>query len=177
LIKKNMSYKELKSYQTAKIIFDLNEEFCKKYVSRFSRTLDQMIQAARSGKQNIVEGSEVSKTSKKSEIKLLGVARASLEELKEDYEDYLRNKNLRLWAKDSNQAKEIRQLAYRTNRSHKTYKSYIKDQETGANCLICLINQANYLLDKQIRVLKEKHMKEGGLTEELYRKRKKYRGY
>ena len=93
-------YRNLKSYQTTTLIYDLTVDFCGRYVSKFSRTVDQMTQAARSGRQNIAEGSQVSGTSKKSEIKLVGVARASLEELLNDYEDFLRQRGLELWEKD-----------------------------------------------------------------------------
>jgi four helix bundle suffix protein len=136
--------------------------------------VDQMVQAARSNKQNIVEGSS-EPVSKKSEIKLLGVARASFQELLEDYEDFLRQRGLRQWDKDSASAKEIRALAYRTDRSYETYKPYLSNAESAANTAICMINQASYLLDRQIRVLEEKFVKEGGWTEKMFKRRVEYR--
>ncbi|MBI4120417.1 MAG: four helix bundle protein [Parcubacteria group bacterium] len=178
-----MSYKELKSYQQATIIYDYTVEFCNLYVNksyksnesnRSYRTTDQMVQAGRSGKQNIVEGS-TERTSQKSELKLLGVARASLQELLEDFEDFLRQRGLPQWGKEHAKAREVRALAYKTNRSHWTYKSYLEDPETAANAAICLIHQANYLLDKQIAALEEKFVKEGGYTEKLFKKRLGYR--
>ena len=105
-------YHYLKSFKQATIIYDFTVEFTKKYIRSF-RTKEQMDHAARSGKQNIAEGSELAKTSKKSELKLLGVARASLKELKEDYEDYLRQNNLALWPKESAEAVKARQIVYR----------------------------------------------------------------
>lgn len=170
-------YRTLKSYQTTTIIYDLTVEFCKTYLNRSNptnqsyRTVDQMIQAARSGRQNIAEGSEASAVSKKSEIKLVGVARASLEELLIDYEDFLRQRGLKLWEKDDLGAKKIRALCYQTDTTYQTYQTYLKSPEEAANALICLIHQANYLLDRQLRALKEAFIKEGGFTENLFKAR------
>ncbi len=181
-----MSYKTLKSYQAAVIIYDFTVEFCQGYVDptnrtdksyRSYRTADQMVQAARSGKQNIVEAS-TERTSQKSELKLLGVARASFQELLEDYEDFLRQRGLRQWGKSEPAAQEARQLAYRTDQTDRTYQSYrtyLTDPTRAANVAICLINQANYLLDRQIKVLEEKFIREGGYTEKLLQKRLAYR--
>ena len=166
-------YRSLRSFQTATVIYDLTVEFVKRYVDPRSRTRDQMIQAARSGRQNIAEGSQASVTSKKTEIKLVGVARASLEELLVDYEDFLRQRGLRLWAKDSPEAKEARALTYKTDR---TYETYLTDRERAANCLVCLIHQANYLLDRQIAALEEAFLRDGGYTENLYKRRMLGRG-
>jgi len=130
-----------------------------------------MEQAARSCKQNIVEGTQASRTSKKTELKLLGVARASLQELLEDYEDYLRQHGLKLWEKDSEKSKAVRGIPYRTDKSYQSYRSYISSPEDAANAMICLINQTNYLLDKQITALEEKFVNEGGYTENLFKKR------
>jgi restriction system protein len=169
-------YRNLKSYQTTTIIYDLTVDFCERYVSKFSRTVDQMVQAARSGRQNIAEGSQVSGVSKKSEMKLVGVARASLEELLNDYEDFLRQRGLKQWDKDDPRSLAIRSLAYRSDRSHTTYVTHMTAPESAANCLIILIHQANFLLDRQLASLEESFVKQGGLTEELYRKRREYRG-
>ena len=112
-------------------------------------------------------------TSRKTELKLVGVARASLEELLLDFQDYLRQHNLPLWGKDYPQAKKVRGLCYKENRSYKTYRPYIEDSspETAANTLICLIHQTNYLLDQQLRALEKGFLKEGGFTERLYHAR------
>ena len=131
-----------------------------------------MVQAARSGKQNIAEGSQVSGTSKKTELKLISVARGSLEELLVDYEDFLRTKKLPLWGKDDAQSRAVRQLAYRSNRSYTTYKGWLRQPESAANCLICLIHQANFLLDQQLRSLEKDFLESGGFTERLYHARK-----
>lgn len=164
-------YRKLLSYQTTTIIYDLTMEFVKRYIRPTSRTRDQMEQAARSGRQNIAEGSQASATSKKTEIRLVGVARASLEELLVDYEDFLRQRGLKLWEKDDPRAKTIRALSYKTNRSYETYKSYLEDHENAANCIICLIHQANYLLDHQLQALEKTFIKEGGYSENLFKKR------
>ena len=136
-----------------------------------------MVQAARSGKQNIAEGSMASGTSKKFEMKLVGVARASLEELLLDYQDYIRQKGLNLWAKDHLKAKEVRNLCYRKDRSYMTYKTYIEasSPEVAANTMVCLIHQTNYLLDQLLRALEKAFLKEGGFTERLYNARSKAR--
>jgi len=164
-------YRSLLSYQNTTLIYDLTVMFCDKYISRYSRTTDQMIQAGRSGRQNIAEGSQASGTSKKTEIKLVGVARASLEELLNDYEDFLRQRKLRLWEKNSPDAKAIRALSYKSNRSYKTYMSYMNEPETATNTLICLIHQANYLLDRQLQSLERNFLQNGGYTENLFKKR------
>ena len=164
-------YRKLKSYENATIVYDLTVLFCRKYINFRSRTKDQMEQAARSGKQNIVEASLFSATSKKVEIKLLGVARASLEELLSDYEDFLRQRDFIQWEKDSPEAKKVRLLAYKSNRSYKTYMSYMENPQIAANCIICLINQTNFLLDRQITSLENRFLKEGGYSEKLFQKR------
>ena len=142
-------YRNLKSYQTVEIICDATVKFCERFIDRRSRTTDQMVQAARSGKQNIAEGSMASGTSKKTELKLVGVARASLEELLLDYQDYLRQHELMLWTKEHVKVQEIRRLAYLEHRTYGTYKAYVEvtTAEVAANTIICLIHQANYLLD------------------------------
>ncbi|MBI4727250.1 four helix bundle protein [candidate division TA06 bacterium] len=170
-------YRNLKSYQMAEIVHDATVVFCERFVDRFSRTRDQMVQAARSGKQNIAEGSQVSGTSKASEIKLVGVARASLEELLVDAQDYLRQHALALWGKDDPKAKAVRGLAYRAHRSYATYAPYFDSAspETAANALVCLVHQANYLLDQQLRALEHEVVEKGGFNERLYQARVKYR--
>ena len=116
-------------------------------------------------------------TSKKTELKLIGVARASLEELLLDFQDYLRQKGLTLWGKDHPKAKKVRSLCYRKDRSYLTYKPYIESSspETGANTMICIIHQTNYLLDQQLRALEKDFLKEGGFTERLYHARTQMR--
>lgn len=181
LIQPHGGYRKLLSFQSSSLVYDLTVEFCKihmTYKTNMShRTVDQMIQAARSGRQNIAEGSQISSTSKKTELKLVSVARASLEELLLDYEDFLRQKNIKVWTKDSVQAKAVRNLAYKTDRTNGTYKTYMLDASTAANTLICLIHQTNYLLDRQINSLEKSFLEEGGFTERLYRIRREKREF
>jgi len=177
LIPPHGGYRDLQSYQMSEIVYDGTVVFCDRFISKRSRTHDQMVQAARSGKQNIAEGCMASGTSKKSELKLIGVARASLEELLLDFQDYLRQKGLALWGKEHPSAKKVRGLCYNKNRSYLTYKPYIEDSspEIAANTMICLIHQTNYLLDQQLRSLEKEFLKEGGFTERLYRTRSRAR--
>ena len=132
-----------------------------------------MIQAARSGKQNIVETSKVSGTSKEAEIKLINVARASLEELMEDYRDFLRVRKAQLWTKDSREALFVRKLGATKDVFYRTYETYIETRppEVIANILVCLIHQTNYLLDQLIRKLEKAFVEEGGLRERMTRAR------
>ncbi len=169
-------YRSLKSFQAATLIYDLTVEFCRAFVKE-PRMRDQMVQAGRSGRQNIAEGSQASGTSKKTEIKLVNVARASLEELLTDYEDFLRQRNLRLWDKDSAEARTVRALAYRSDKSYRTYQTYLENPEAAANMILCLIHQANYLLDQQLKSLEQEFLEKGGFTEKLYQARKQQRGY
>jgi restriction system protein len=120
-------YRELRSFQTAEIICDATVVFSRRFVDRHSRTTDQMIQAARSGKQNIAEGSQASATSKQTELRLTDVARSSLQELLEDYQDFLRQRGFRLWSKDDPEAQAIRRIAYKSDRSYESYRSYIEE--------------------------------------------------
>jgi len=177
LIPPHGGYRDLQSYQMAEIVYDGTVAFCDRFISKRSRTHDQMVQAARSGKQNIAEGCMSSGTSKKTELKLIGVARASLEELLLDFEDYLRQKGLPLWGKEHQKARKIRGLCYRENRSYLTYRTYIEKSspEVAANTLVCLIHQTNYLLDRQLRVLEKAFLKKGGFTERMYQARSRAR--
>ena len=176
LIPAHGGYRDLQSYQMSEIVYDATVVFCDRFISRRSRTHDQMVQAARSGKQNIAEGCMTSGTSKKTELKLIGVARASLEELLLDFQDFLRQRELALWGKDHPKAREVRRLCYQKNKSYKTYKTYVEaSPETAANTIICLIHQTNYLLDQQLRSLEKEFLNEGGFTERLYRTRSQVR--
>jgi len=177
LIPPHGGYRSLLSYQMAEIVFDAVVSFCDRFVDRRSRTHDQMVQAARSGKQNIAEGSMASGTSKKTELKLVGVARASLEELLLDFQDYLRQRGLILWGKDDARAKEVRGLAYKADRSYSTYRTYFDDPkpEIAANSIVCVVHQTNYLLDRQLKALEKDFLREGGFTERLYRVRSEAR--
>lgn len=170
-------YRRLRSFQAAQLVYDGTVIFCERFVPRGSRTHDQMVQAARSGVQNIAEGSMASATSKKIELKLTGVARASLEELLLDYEDFLRQRGLRLWKKDSPEAIEVREK-YKSDSSDLSdpsdpYNFKTAGAEVLANTMICLINQASFLLGRQLEKLEQNFLEEGGFTERLYRERKR----
>lgn len=178
LIPPHGGYRDLKSYQMSEIIYDATVAFCDRFIDKRSRTHDQMVQAARSGKQNIAEGSVASGTSKKTELKLVNVARASLEELLLDYEDLLRQHELEKWGKDHPKALEVRKLCYEKNRSYLTYRTYIaspSSMENAANTMICLIFQTTYLLDQQLHVLEKQFVEEGGFTERLFKVRTSWR--
>lgn len=172
LIPPHGGYRKLLSFQMAQVVYDFTVQFVKKYIDSKSRTKDQMEQAARSGVQNIAEGSQASGTSKKTEIKLTSVARASLEELLLDYEDFLRQRGLLLWNKNAPEVSRVRSLSYSSSRSSSSYLSYLSSPQLAANCAICLIHQANYLLDRQLSRLETDFSAKGGFTERLYHWRK-----
>ena len=167
-------YAGLVAYQKALIVFQGTLRFCERFLEKRDRTVDQMTQAARSGKQNIVEGSKVSGTSKEAEIKLLNVARSSLEERLEDYRDFLRKWNVSLWSKNSREALFVRKLARKEKVSYETYVQ-TRSAEVVANILVCLIHQTNYLLDQLIRRLEKDFLAEGGLRERMTRARLEHR--
>lgn len=169
LFPKHGGFRNLRSFQVAQQIYDATVIFCNRFIEKRSRTHDQMVQAARSGVQNIAEGSLASATSKKTEIKLTGVARASLGELLLDYEDFLRQRKLRQWKKDDPES-----IRARSDRSDKSDWSD-KSEEEFANLIICRINQASFLLWKQLQRLEEDFKKGGGFTERLYNVRKEQR--
>ena len=171
-------YRRLRSFRVATIVYDATVAFCERYVDRRSRTFDQMVQAARSGRQNIAEGSRASGASSQTELRLVGVARASLDELLLDYEDFLRQRGLRQWAKDDREARAVRAVRLvdqsdqtdPSDRSdHTAYASWLdhRNPAEAANTLICLIHQANYLLDRQLAALERDFINEGGYTEQL----------
>jgi len=183
-------YRKAASFQTATLIYDATYWFCEKFIDSRSRMLDQMIQAARSGRQNIAEGSRAAATSSQTELRLVNVARSSLEELLLDYEDYLRHRHLRQWASSSAEASAVREVPQRfkrdrsaqSNQSDLTELTDLTDQErwvlyafwlehesaeVRANAIICLIHQANFLLDLQIASLEAAFVEEGGYSEQL----------
>ena len=170
-------YKDLLSYQKAEVVYDLTFRFCERFLNKGDRTVDQMIQAARSGKQNIVEGSQASGTSKETEIKLTNVARASQEELLIDYEDFLRVRDLKQWDKNSREAQYVRTMGQQTPITYESYREFCETRsaEVVANIAICLIHQTNFLLDQQLRRLEQDFVKEGGLRERMTRARLKQR--
>jgi four helix bundle suffix protein len=185
-------YRKTASFQTATLIYDATYWFCEKFLDPRSRTVDQMVQAARSGRQNIAEGSRASATSSQTELRLVNVARASLEELLLDYEDYLRHRRLPQWLPDGPEASEVRAVprTFRKDPSDSSDLTDLSDQERWAlysrwldhadpairaNATICLIHQANYLLDRQIAALEAAFVEDGGYSEQLATERLRHR--
>lgn len=170
-------YQDLLAFKKARIVYDATVFFCDRHIDKYSRTHDQMVQAARSGKQNILEGSQASGTSREIEIKLTNVARASLEELLEDYRDYLRTRGHELWTKDSKQAVFVRKLGRDNDATYEAYRPYIETRppEIAANIIICLIHQTNYLTDQLIRRQEKDFLEKGGLKENMFKARLAHR--
>lgn len=178
LIPRVGNYKKLLSYQKADVIFQITFDFCSRFLRNGDRTIDQMIQAARSGKQNIIEGCAASATSAKTEIRLVNVAKASLRELLEDYEDYLKTRHCRQWEKDSEEYEAMRRLGKEHNDADFFMAlTATRPAETIANMAIILINQADYLLFRQLERLEKDFLEKGGFSERMMRLRKKNRGY
>lgn len=172
-IPKHGGYRNLINYQKSEIIYDGTIHFTGRAFRKYDRTIDQMVQAARSGKQNIVEASMASATSKEMEIKLTNVARASLEELKIDYEDYLRSNKYEIWGRNHEYTERFREINKTPNANYETYKKAIEHQqlEICANSMICLINIVSYLLAQQIKSLEQAFLNEGGLRERMTKAR------
>lgn len=204
LISPHGGYRKLKSFQVAQLVYDVTVRFCDRYIEKRSRTHDQMVQAARSGVQNIAEGSQASGTSKKMELKLTNVARASLEELRLDYEDFLRQRGLALWPPDHPSLKrfkarrcatleqvrawveeELKQARTNTDTQGRTQtlqapvrgglRQSVSSPQLVANAALSLLNLSCYLLDRQLEAQAEAFTKEGGFTERLYRVRARAR--
>lgn len=187
-------YRQLASFQTATLIYDATYWFCEKFLDPRSRLADQMVMAARSGRQNIAEASRAAATTSQTELRLVNVARASLEELLLDYEDYLRHRHLPLWAPDSPEARAVREVPARwrarRDQSDPSDLTDLTDQQrwalyapwlehadpaVRANAIICLIHQANYLLDQQITALEQAFITQGGYSEQLATERLRQR--
>ena len=198
LIPPHGGYRKLKSFQVAQLAYDVTVRFCDRYIERRSRTHDQMVQAARSGVQNIAEGSQASGTSKKTELKLTNVARASLEELRLDYEDYLRQRGLAQWPREDARRAELIAARPGTADDVAAWVREVHDGQDGrhgqsgqsgpkpkstnstyaeisANGALALLAVACSLLDRQIGTLEKNFVEEGGFTERLYRVRSERR--
>jgi len=162
-------YENLLSFRKTRIVYDGTVRFCDRFLEKYDRTRDQMIQAARSGKQNMIEGSKASGTSKETEIKLTNVARASLEELLEDFRDYLRVRGLEEWPREHPYTRRLRELNRQPNADYETFRKGIEhaDPTIAANVMIGLIKVTCYLLDRQIRQLEKVFLEEGGLRERM----------
>ena len=166
-------YQTLLSYQKSEVVYEITYRFCKRYLAKGDRTVDQIVQASRSGKQNIIEGSKAAMTSKETEIKLTNVARASLEELLEEYLDFLRVRDMKIWDKDCREALTVRELSKTNPLTFEVFREFVETRSADvvANIAICLIHQANYLLDQQLRRLEKAFLKDGGLRERMTRAR------
>ena len=177
-------YRQLRSFQMATVLYDATVKFCERFVDARSRTTDQMVQAARSGRQNVAEGSRAAAASSQTELRLVSVARASLDELLLDYEDFLRHRQLPAWDKNSPEAKAVRAVGFPqptdpADRADPTdvgdrarwalYAPWLEhaDPAVVANAMICLIHQTNYLLDQQIAALERGFIRDGGYSEKL----------
>jgi len=185
LIGKHGGYRKLLSFQIAQLVYDITVRFCARYLNKFSRTNDQMIQAARSGVQNIAEGSQAAATSRKTELKLTQVARASLEELKLDYQDFLRQRKLEIWQNDDDRWKKLVSAKCLTADDVAAWiikacqeqesERKICFPEYSANAAIVLITVACSLLNRQVERLANDFEKNGGFSEKLYNVRNDYR--
>jgi four helix bundle suffix protein len=162
-------YHILHSFHKAEVVYDITFRFAHKLFSKGDRTVDQMIQAARSGKKNLLEGSKAGPTSKETELKLTNVARASLEELLDDYRDYLRVREHAEWDKNSRQALYVRRLGRKVPQTYELDREFVETRppEVIANIALCLIHQANYLIDRQLQRLERDFLKQGGLRERM----------
>ena len=174
---KEAGYKYLLTYQYSSVIYDFTAEFCARFLPgrELMRQRDQMIQAARSGKQNIVEGYELQ--SLETYIKFLGISKGSLKELQEDYSDFIRQRSFGLWEKNSLKMRDLRDLrVLREPFPHiPQFPHTPQDPELSANLVFMLCQRTTYLLDRQIEVLREKFIKEGGFRENLFKERIKYK--
>jgi len=177
-------YRNLRAFQCATLIYDATYWFCEKFLDCRSRMVDQMVQAARSGRQNIAEGSRAAATSSQTELRLVNVARSSLEELLLDYEDFLRHRHQSQWTPESPEAVAVRVVATKKDltalndqQRAAAYAAWLEHDSpfVRANALICLIHQANYLLDQQITALEKQFVEEGGYSELLATERLKAR--
>lgn len=178
LVPRTGNYKKLLSYQKSDVIFQITYFFCQNFLAKGDRTVDQMIQAARSGKQNIIEGCAAASTSSKTEIKLVNVAKASLKELLEDYEDYLKTRGCHQWEPGSKEYETMRKLG-REHNDAGYFMNIVESRpaETIANMAIILINQADYLLYKQLERLSKDFVNNGGFSERMSRLRRENRGF
>jgi len=171
-------YRDLLTFQKAEVIYDFTFRFAHKFLSRGDRTVDQMVQSARSGKKNIMEGAKASRTSKETEIRLTNIARASLEELLDDYCDFLRSRDLPTWPKDSKEVRFVRRLASKPHQTFEDFREFVETRPAAvvANIATCLIHQTNYLLDRQLRRFEKDFLHEGGVRERMTRVRLRSRG-
>ena len=177
VLKAAVVWKDLYFYRKSDAIYQLTVEFCKRFLPAYGdRTVDQMVQAARSGKQNIVEGSEDGQTSSEMEIKLLNVARGSLQELRADYEDYLNTHHLTVWPKENERQQRLRDFCHSHN-DYKDYEPFVAkmDDEEMANLLLTLCHQTDKMMCAYIEKLEQQFVTEGGIKERMHKARTGYR--
>ena len=170
------NYKDLLFFRKSVALYDVTFAFCERYLTKGDRTIDQMVQAARSGKQNIIEGSEAAPTSSETEIKLLNVARASLKELQADYEDYLRARKMTMWDEKHVRYEGLRKFCRETNDSE-AYMGQIErmNDEEIANMAITMCHQVDVMMTKYIGVKEREFVENGGIREAMTRARLQYR--
>ena len=178
-IPKHGGYRELLSYRKSQIVYDATVRFVERFLKKGDRTIDQMVQAARSGKQNIVEGSQASGTSKETELKLTNVARASLEELAEDYRDFLRLRGAEEWPTTHPYAQRLRALNRQPEANYETFRKGIEHEDPiiVANVILGLTRVTCYLLDQQLKHLEHAFLEAGGLRERMTRARLDHRSH
>lgn len=177
VLKKPTVWKELHFYRKSDAIFRLTVAFCDRFLPKHGdRTVDQMVQAARSGKQNIIEGSEDGQTSSEVEIRLINIARGSLQELRADYLDYLHTRQLKVWSKDSKRQKKMRNFCHERNdfEDYEPLMNKMTDEEY-ANLLLTLCHQTDRMMCAYLRKLEERFVTEGGIKERMYAARTGYR--
>ena len=177
IIQKHCNYQKLISYQNSVVIFDATVKFCSLFLNQRDRTVDQMIQAARSGKQNIIEGCSAAAVSSETEIKLYGVARASLEELLEDYRDYLRTHHMALWDRTDPRIQKFRDTITQEGVNSPILEIYLSPNtpELYCNTVITLIHLTNYLLDRHLKKLERSFSENGGIRERMFAARNRVR--
>lgn len=177
LLKSPGDPRKLLAYKKAEAIYLITFRFCERFLRKGDRTVDQMVQAARSGKQNIIEGVEAAVTSKETELKLVNVARASMGELLEDYLDYLATRGFAVWEKDSEKAVFVREKSRAPGADYETFKEYVETRpdEVVANIAVCLIHQCRYLLERFLKQREEAFKEGGGCRERLANARRKQR--
>jgi restriction system protein len=176
LILPHGGFRKWPAYRCAEVVYDATVRFCERFIKDF-RLRDQMVHAARSGKQNIAEGSMIAGVSRRSELRLIGFARGSLKELQLDYEDFLRQRGMQDWDRAHPTKSELRRIAYSRDKSYNAYKKYVEEgsAELAANTIICLIHQTMFLLAKLLQKLEEQFLARGGFTERMHKMRSEAR--
>lgn len=177
ILKRQRPWREAYYYQKSDTLYQLTYVFCQRFLPKHGdRTVDQMIQAARSGKQNIIEGTEAGETSTETHIKLLNVARSSLQELREDYRDYLQSRNLSIWSSEHNRYEKMTRFCKKHNQVE-DYKPFFEKwtNEEMANTALTLCFMTDRMLNNQLKKLESDFVKQGGIKERMHAARTGYR--